>query len=141
MIGTWELPSTLPRGARTFLPPSSDGRRAVTRSALPSVSNSSIGILGGQTRVLSSQYPGMPAIKNGRYNRPFTVSFWGEAIGELAEEEHPSATAAEDRLASAADPLLLMRGQGHPAALAEASLYLDHRHSTLALSKCFVMFE
>jgi len=32
-IGTWELPSTLPRGARTFLPPPHAGRTAVTQSA------------------------------------------------------------------------------------------------------------
>ena len=46
----WALPSTLPRGARTFLPPSLAGRTAATRSALPSDSNSSIGLLEGQTR-------------------------------------------------------------------------------------------
>ncbi len=27
-IETWELPSTLPRGARTFLPPDESGRRS-----------------------------------------------------------------------------------------------------------------
>ena len=32
-VGTWELPSTLPRGARTFLPPSPAGKTAVTQSA------------------------------------------------------------------------------------------------------------
>ena len=45
----WELPSTLPRGARTFLPPSLTGRTAVTQSAWPSDSNSSIGQFWGQT--------------------------------------------------------------------------------------------
>ena len=70
-IGTWELPSTLPRGARTFLPPSISGRTAVTRSAWPSISNSSIGPIGGQTkpghrrflgRLINKKWPVQPAI-------------------------------------------------------------------------------
>ncbi len=48
-VGTWALPSTLPRGARTFLPPSFSGRTAVTRSALPSSPDSSIAPYWGQT--------------------------------------------------------------------------------------------
>ena len=56
-IGTWELPSTLPRGARTFLPSSIAGRTAVTQSALPSNSNSSIGSKMGQTKLNSQLRP------------------------------------------------------------------------------------
>ena len=35
-VGTWALPSTLPRGARTFLPSSLARKTAVTQSAWPS---------------------------------------------------------------------------------------------------------
>ena len=62
-IGTWELPSTLPRGARTFLPPSIAGRTAVTRSAWPSNSNYCTGPIEGQKW---GRTPQKKAIKNGR---------------------------------------------------------------------------
>ena len=39
---------------------------------------------------------------------------------------------------SAAYPLLLMGGQRHPATLAETSLHLGHRQSTLGLSEDLV---
>jgi len=74
-IGTWELPSTLPRGARTFLPPPHAGRTAVTQSAWPSVSNFSIGHISGANGGCSRVDIHISrAIKNGRLYRPFTFS-------------------------------------------------------------------
>ena len=61
--------------------------------------------------------------------------------GCLAKEEQPTAAAAENFLSSAADPLLLVSGQGHSATLAETSLHLGHRQATFGFSQSLVSLQ
>ena len=91
VIGAWALPSTLPSGARTFLPPSLTGRTAVTRSASPSDSHSSIGPIPGQTNGVSPPAPedepaskGKMAKENGRIIPAIRLDCLKFAFGEVS---------------------------------------------------------
>ena len=89
----------------------------------------------GQSDVNQSGW-NIESAKNGRLSRPFTFF-----RGCLAEEEQPTAAAAENFLPSAADPLLLVSWQGHPATLAETPLHLRDRQATFGLSQSLVFLQ
>ena len=112
-VGAWALPSTLPSGARTFLPgvPEIEAAAAVTRSAPALQPHSSITIWEGQADgILSEAGPAQPGYAEQKRGRHQFDKFRSVSCRGSVKEQDAAATVTQDGLPAASYLLLLLSG-------------------------------